>query len=469
MRINSKKSLLLVICCVFIAMSNLTVNSKDVVTESPKVKISMDGVIINYDNVPITVNGRTLLPLKEFLISIGIPDDNEHIIWNGLEKSVTINKDSTEVYLEIGNYNAIINNSVVVLDAAPCIYKNRTYIPVRFVSQCFNKNVSWDSETSTVNITSNIVNQKDTSNMVAIPDSWIEKEDMPFQLETGSYTMDNEGRGGFNLKWTEYSNIKGKSVTVGDKIYVVNIDGRVAEYNPKFDTWAEIGIIPNLENSHGFYKLVSVNNMIYIVGKDFNEIVMYNPANNETKLITTLPTKRIVGGAVAVNNKIYILAGIDLNQVNTLNTLDEYDLETNKWTTKANLLSPINRLSVSALNGKIYTLCYGPTLDTGIREYNIEKDCWTEKSALSSIGFMGADLTAVNGRVYILGKGKNLGSNKSVLHIEEYNTELDKCNKLTSSRSTGKEEIIVQACNGKIYVIGNSSLRALQEYTPPNP
>ncbi len=469
MRVKRKKSLLLMICCVFLVMSNLTVNSKEVVTESPKVKISIDGKIMNYDNVPITVNGRTLLPLKEFLISIGILDDNKHIIWNGLEKSITIKQDSTEVYLKIGNSNAIINNSVVELDAAPCIHKNRTYIPVRFVSQCFNKNVSWDSETSTVTIVSNIVNQKDIPEAVTKPDSWIEKADMPFQLETGKYTMDNEGRGGFKLKWTEYSNIKGKAVTVGDKIYAINIDGRVAEYNPKSDQWAEIGNIPDLENSHGFYKLVSANNMIYIVGKNFNEIVMYNPANNESKLITTLPTKRIVGGAVAVNNKIYILAGIDLYKVNTLNTLDEYDLETNKWTTKANLLSPTNRLSVTALNGKIYTLCEGPSFTTGIREYNIEKDFWTVKSALSSTGNMGAELTAINGKIYIIGQGKEPGSYSSTLHMEEYNTELDKCTKLTSSTSTCKEEIIAEVCNGKIYVIGNSSLQALQEYTPPNP
>lgn len=469
MRVKRKISQLLVICCVFLVMSNLTVNSKDVVIESPQVKISIDGKIMNYDNVPITVNGRTLLPLKEFLISIGILNDNKHIIWNGQEKSITIKQDSTEVYLNIGNCKAVVNNSVVELDAAPCIYKNRTYIPARFVSQCFNKNVRWDRETSTVTIISNIVNQKDISNVVTKPDSWTEKADMPFQIENGSYTMDNGGRGGFNLKWTEHSNIKGKVVTVGDKIYVINIDGRVAAYNPKLDEWAEIGSIPDLESSHGFFKLVSANNMIYIVGKDFNEIVMYNPDNNESKLITTLPTKRIVGGAIAVNNKIYILAGIDLYKVNTLSTLDEYDLETNKWTTKANLLSPTNRLSVTALNGKIYTLCFGPSFTTGIREYDIEKDCWTVKSAVSAIGNIGAELTAINGKIYIIGQGKESGSNKSTLQMEEYNTELDKCTKLTGSTSTCKEELIAEVCNGKIYVIGNSSLQALQEYIPPNP
>ncbi len=124
----------------------------DGITEVPGVKVSIDGRNITFSDVVISSKGKTLLPLSELLASLGVPNDNDHIIWNGTEKSVTIIKDSIKLKLIQGNDTAYINDIPVRLDVPPVGYsKNgKTYIPTRFVAQSLGKTVTWDDATKTV-------------------------------------------------------------------------------------------------------------------------------------------------------------------------------------------------------------------------------------------------------------------------------------------------------------------------------
>ncbi|HEX9061149.1 MAG TPA: copper amine oxidase N-terminal domain-containing protein, partial [Clostridia bacterium] len=76
--------------------------------------------------------------------------DDKHILWNDSEKSVTVSKDSTKINLKVDSKTAYVNGSPVSLDVAPVNYKNRVYIPARFVSQSLGKKVAWDGASSSV-------------------------------------------------------------------------------------------------------------------------------------------------------------------------------------------------------------------------------------------------------------------------------------------------------------------------------
>lgn len=146
-----KKLLVLSIFLLILAFSCNLSNAEDDISEEPDIKIVINGKETTYDDVPLIVNGRTLLPLRAVLVNLGVKDDDDHIIWNSSERSVTINKDLTSIYLKVGSDTAYINNTAVELDAAPLCYKNnRTYIPARFVSQALGKKVVWDGITKTV-------------------------------------------------------------------------------------------------------------------------------------------------------------------------------------------------------------------------------------------------------------------------------------------------------------------------------
>lgn len=143
-------AVLTVICVMLIGV--LFANSASDITESPNVKVIINGKITTYDDVPVIVDGRTLLPLRAILTNLGVPNDDSHIIWNGKEKSVTVIKDSVKIYLKVDSTTASIDGKDVEIDVAPINYKSRVYIPARFISQSLGKKVFWDGTTTTVTI-----------------------------------------------------------------------------------------------------------------------------------------------------------------------------------------------------------------------------------------------------------------------------------------------------------------------------
>lgn len=129
---------------IFIVFLNITAFGQEVVSERPDIMIIINGEQKIYSNPPIIINGRALLPLRELLNNLGIVQDTQ-IQWDDSSKSITINDGDRRIFLQIGNKNAKLNSIDVAIDVAPVIYKSRTYIPVRFVSQSFEKNVVWDN------------------------------------------------------------------------------------------------------------------------------------------------------------------------------------------------------------------------------------------------------------------------------------------------------------------------------------
>ncbi len=145
-----KKHILWIIC--FILMSFSCVWAEEAPTELPDVKIIIDNEQKIFTDIPISVDGNTLLPLRQSLTYLGVQNDDEHIIWNQSDKSVTIKHNGIEIYLKVYDDKAKVNGKEITLPAASTIYKEHTYIPVRFVAEALNKKVTWDGSTKTVYI-----------------------------------------------------------------------------------------------------------------------------------------------------------------------------------------------------------------------------------------------------------------------------------------------------------------------------
>jgi len=119
--------------------------------ELPNLKIIVDGQQVKCENTPILVQSNTLLPLREMASILGVPNDDEHIIYNGTEKSVTILNEQTKIVVYIGKLEAYVNDEPYTLKAAPIIYgKGYTYVPFRFIAEALGKKVLWDGSTQTI-------------------------------------------------------------------------------------------------------------------------------------------------------------------------------------------------------------------------------------------------------------------------------------------------------------------------------
>ena len=115
------------------------------------IRIFINEVELVCDVKPMLVNGRTMLPLRAILNGLSVPD--EDIVWWEESEVAEVNHKNMHIFMPIGFSAAYVNGEKKELDSPAFVENGRTMVPVRFLSETLNFNVSWDEETATVNIT----------------------------------------------------------------------------------------------------------------------------------------------------------------------------------------------------------------------------------------------------------------------------------------------------------------------------
>ncbi len=139
---------------IMISISSAALSESGGLKEIPDVRFVIDGRPVTLTDVPLSLNNRTMLPLRALLVSLGVPDDEEHISWNGNDSSVTVSYEGRSIYLKLDSKTAYIDGKAVEMDIAPTGYaKNqRIYLPVKFIANAMGKEAAWDGYTKTVYI-----------------------------------------------------------------------------------------------------------------------------------------------------------------------------------------------------------------------------------------------------------------------------------------------------------------------------
>jgi len=79
---------------------------------------------------------------------------DSEVNWNGALQIITIVNKSHSVQLQINSKLVFIDNRKGDdLEVAPKIVNGRTFVPIRFISEAFGAEVSWDGATKTITIT----------------------------------------------------------------------------------------------------------------------------------------------------------------------------------------------------------------------------------------------------------------------------------------------------------------------------
>lgn len=112
--------------------------------------IEYNGKIIETDVKPFIENDRTLVPIRFISETLGYS-----VKWNNDSREVLIEDNTTNIKLKIGEKNATVNSKNVVLDVAPVIKQDRTFVPLRFVAENLSADVDWDNKNFKVIITKN--------------------------------------------------------------------------------------------------------------------------------------------------------------------------------------------------------------------------------------------------------------------------------------------------------------------------
>lgn len=272
----------------------------DGIVEVPHIKVIINGKNVVFDDVIIASKGKNLLPLRVLLTNLGVQNDNEHIIWNGSEKSITIIKDSTKVKLFQDSNVAYLNDVPIELDVPPVGYsKNgRTYIPARFVAQSLGKIVKWDNSTKSIIINDpKQVIVESADELVAAMDS-----DTKIILKKGVYNLSK-----VKQEYTEKS-IFWESVFDGNQLIIKGVENLTME--GEGDTPAEIVVEPRYANVFSF--------------RDSNNITIKNIKTGHTPEQGECAGGVLVfdgGGNISIlDSELYGcgINGLTLNNVNTL-------------------------------------------------------------------------------------------------------------------------------------------------------
>lgn len=120
---------------------------------STNVKVYIDGKLMEFgreanDPGPYIKDGRTLIPFRRIFESLDM-----EVLWDDKERMVTATDNDIEMKLYINKTIAYVNGEEKTLDVPAEITDNRTFVPLRFVSENCGAKVEWDDSTKSVFIT----------------------------------------------------------------------------------------------------------------------------------------------------------------------------------------------------------------------------------------------------------------------------------------------------------------------------
>lgn len=111
------------------------------------VTINIDGETIQINDPILDKADHLLLPMRALYEAIGAS-----VEWNKETLTASANRNGKVINLTIDAMTALVDGQEVAMDVAPIMYKDRIYMPLRFVTENLDGNVNWDPSTQTVDI-----------------------------------------------------------------------------------------------------------------------------------------------------------------------------------------------------------------------------------------------------------------------------------------------------------------------------
>lgn len=112
------------------------------------IDIKVNGEYIYTDSMAIIEHGVTLAPVRFIANALGA----RSVSWYDTHKTAKIDMGNKDIFIDINNDIAYINSKPHTIGADARIINDRTYIPVRLVSELLGAKVDWDSHYKNVEI-----------------------------------------------------------------------------------------------------------------------------------------------------------------------------------------------------------------------------------------------------------------------------------------------------------------------------
>lgn len=143
---NRKKFFTKIVFCISVAATTMF-SSMAIVYAGHDVKIRYNANEIYFPDAKpfVDENNRTLVPVRFVAESMKVS-----VNWDEQAKKITLIKNNIKVDLHIGEKYALVNGRQQELDTYAELYDNRTFVPLRFISELMGTDIRWDGVNNTV-------------------------------------------------------------------------------------------------------------------------------------------------------------------------------------------------------------------------------------------------------------------------------------------------------------------------------
>jgi len=190
-----------------------------------------------------------------------------------------------------------------------------------------------------------------------------------------------------------------KVCCVEGNIYLVGgYNRRVAEYNPRTNTWRNM---PSLQQKRSYHSVCTLDNKIFVLGGYGEgttcEMLDLSDDDPHWRYVAQMNSGHYGDGAVVIERKIYVLGGVHTTNV------EVYDVDQDQWKIATNMPTKRRYAGVAALENKIYVTgghdglpmssvdCYDPDTNTWSQVANMNIARWSHS------------LVSLHGRLYAIG------------------------------------------------------------------
>ena len=201
--------------------------------------------------------------------------------------------------------------------------------------------------------------------------------------------------------------------------------------------------------------------LVYVLGgcregsECLSTVDVYDRLTDAWKQVSSMPTKRRMHGAAALDGKLYAMGGFNVDD-GFLSTVDVYDPQSDHWQPLAEMANTRTEFSAAAAGGKIYVIGGESDSDSiaTVEAFDPLLGAWSEVASMSVIRSQHA-VAVVDGKIYVFG-GCDAGAGEYLNSVEMYNPQTDSWQQVASMPGA-RNRHAATTMGGKIYVSGSGN------------
>lgn len=146
-----------------------------------------NGSVITMDTAPYSSNNRVFLPIRALASGIGIGESG--IIWNSVDRTVTLTDGTTTLSMVLDSPVLYVNGNPQQMDVSPAYSANRVFLPARYIVEAFGLTAEWEPLTGSV-----MIRGEKTGSALAVPASTDDASSSPesSQPSVGTIELDRQ-------------------------------------------------------------------------------------------------------------------------------------------------------------------------------------------------------------------------------------------------------------------------------------